>query len=158
MKVRRAEDADIDEMVEMALEFEIYLIKLDNALLQVPPPKEVFRRVLEMGFHDDKHYIVVAEEQGSLVGMADFWAYPEFLHGGLSGYLNNLYVREGQRGKGVGTMLMKTLMAEAKRRGVVAMHVPVKPKNVKAIEFYRRAGIDEQLAMMETRLDRPGKW
>jgi ribosomal protein S18 acetylase RimI-like enzyme len=158
MKIRRATERDVDGMADMALEFEIFLIKLDNTLLDAPPSKEVFKNVLRQGMDDEKHYIVVAEEGGKLAGMADFWAYPEFLHGGLSGYLNNLYVREGHRGDGLGTRLLEHLMKEAKKRGVVAMHIPVKPKNLRALEFYRKAGVDEELLMMETRLDRAGKW
>ncbi|MFH0816628.1 MAG: GNAT family N-acetyltransferase [Methanobacteriota archaeon] len=154
MKIRRATLKDVDEMAEMAYEFEGYLIKLDDTLMETPPPKAAFKKVLRQGLGDEKHYIVVAEEKGNLVGMADFWAYPEFLHGGLSGYLNNLYVREAQRGKGLGTKLLENLMEEAKRRGVVAMHIPVKPKNLRALEFYRKAGMDEELLMMERRLDR----
>jgi len=158
MKIRRATVKDVDEMAVMAYEFELFLIKLDDTLMEAPPPKTVFKKVLRQGLGDEKHYIVVAEEKGKLAGMADFWAYPEFLHGGLSGYLNNLYVRDEQRGNGLGTKLLAHLMKEAKRRGVVVMHIPVKPKNFGALEFYRKAGMDEELMMMETRLDRAGKW
>jgi len=157
MKIRRATRDDVDEMAEMAYEFELYLIKLDDTLMEVPPPKAVFAKFLRKGLDDEKHYIVVAEENGKLVGMADFWAYPEFLHGGLSGYMNNLYVREGARGAGLGSKLLEHLMAEAKKRSVVAMHIPVKPKNLRALEFYRKAGMDEELFMMERRLDRERK-
>ena len=85
-----------------------------------------------------------------------FWSgvYPEFLHGGISAYLHNLFVREGHRGKGVGKSLLSAIVTEAKERGSVAIHVPVKAKNTAAIDFYRKNGISEQLAMMETRLDR----
>ena len=154
VKIRRATTKDVDEMAEMAYEFELYLIKLDDTLMEVPPPKALFRKVLRQGLNDEKHYIVVAEEKGKLVGMADFWAYPEFLHGGMSGYMNNLYVREGFRGKGLGRTLLEHLMDAAKRRGVVAMHIPVKPMNLRALAFYRKAGMDEELLMMERRLDR----
>jgi hypothetical protein len=48
-------------------------------------------------------------------------------------------------------------MAEARARGVVAMHVPVKNKNVRAKQFYIKMGINEELAMLEARLDRDRK-
>jgi GNAT superfamily N-acetyltransferase len=149
-----AENRDIDELVEMALEFENYLLKIDDSLIQESPSKETFKEILLKGFEDDKHMIFIAEEDEKIVGFLDFWTYPEFLHGGLSGYMNNVFVREGQRGKGIGTSLLNRAVEEAKNIGVVAMHVPVKAKNVKAIEFYKKNKIDEQLFMMETRLDR----
>jgi GNAT superfamily N-acetyltransferase len=154
MIIRTAEERDVAEMVEMAHEFETHLIALDDSLMQSPPPKETFRKFLEMGFRDPKHHIIVAEEDGRLVGMADFWIYPEFLHGGLVGYLNNLFVRDGRRGRGLGKALIRELMDEARRRGMVAIHVPVKPKNVRAKKLYAEMGIDEELVMMETRLDK----
>ena len=64
-------------------------------------------------------------------------------------------MRDRHRVGGVGRALVERMLADAKGMGVVAMHVPVKAKNVKAVEFYKHVGIGEQLAMMETRLDSP---
>jgi len=154
MKIRKANMEDVDEIVRMAYEFETYLITLDNSLLQESPSKKVFKKVLINGFEDPKHCLLVAEEKGKMLGFADMWSYPEFLHGGMSAYMNNIFIREGHRGKGIGTALLKTIIKEAKRRGVVALHVPIKAKNLKSIEFHKKKGIDEQLVMMEKRLDR----
>lgn len=152
--IRPAEDGDIESIVEMAYEFETYLLRIDDSLVQEAPPMEVFKRFLLRGFGDEKHTLFVAEEDGGLLGFADFWAYPEFLHGGVAGYMNNIFVREGERGRGIGKALLDAVMDEARSMGVVAMHVPVKARNTRAIEFYKKNGIDEQLYMMETRLDR----
>jgi L-amino acid N-acyltransferase YncA len=154
MKIRKAAKRDIGEIVRMACEFENYLITIDDSLLQESPPENVFKKVLLKGFDDPKHFVIVAEEKGKLIGFADMWAYPEFLHGGLSAYMNNIFIRDGDRGKGTGTALLKAIMKEAKRRGAVALHVPIKSKNVGSIEFHKKKGIDEQLVMMEKRLDR----
>ncbi|MBI5001538.1 MAG: GNAT family N-acetyltransferase [Euryarchaeota archaeon] len=154
MKVRRATRKDSGEIVNMACEFEMYLLKIDNALIQESPPKATFRKFLSKGLDDGHHAVFVAQDGKRLVGFADLWVIPEFLHGGMSGYMTNLFVRDGVRGKGVGRALLAQVVREAKRRKVVALHVPVKPKNAKAVAFYRKMGIDEQLYMMETRLDR----
>lgn len=154
MEIREPTTDDIKEIVEMAYEFELHLLEIDDSLIQEPPSRQVFEDYLRMGFDDPKHQIIVAEEDGGLIGFADLWVYPEFLHGGISAYMHNIFVREGHRGSGVGKALLDSIVVEAAERGAVALHVPVKSKNVKAIEFYRKNGIDEQLAMMETRLDR----
>jgi GNAT superfamily N-acetyltransferase len=154
MKIRKADESDIEGIVDMAHEFELHLLDIDDSLIQEPPPRQVFKEFLLKGFDDDKHSMVVAEEGGKLLGFADIWVYPEFLHGGMSAYLHNIFVREGHRGRGIGKALLDSMVQEAKARGAVAFHVPVKAKNVKAIEFYKKNGIAEQLAMMETRLDR----
>jgi GNAT superfamily N-acetyltransferase len=154
LRIRKAKKGDIEWIVDMAREFELYLLDIDDSLIQEPPPKEVFKRVLLKGFGDEKHSIFVAEKDGRLTGFADNCVYPEFLHGGMSAYLHNIFVREGYRGQGIGKALLDTMVEEAKARGAVAIHVPVKTKNIKAIEFYMKRGIREQLAMMEVRLDR----
>jgi GNAT superfamily N-acetyltransferase len=154
MKIRKASKKDIDEIVDMAYEFELYLIGLDDSLVQESPSKNIFKKFLIAGFDDPKHYFIVAEDAGRLVGFADLWTYPEFLHGGISAYLHNLFVRESVRGTGIGKTMVDALVKEAGARGAVAIHVPVKAKNKKAIEFYKKCGINEQLAMMEARLDR----
>ena len=154
MKMRKATRKDIGEIVDMAYEFETYLLKVDNALIQESPPKAIFKKLLSKSIDDGHHAVFVAQEGKRLVGFADLWVIPEFLHGGMSGYMTNLFVREGLRGKGVGQALLAQIVKEAKSRKVVALHVPVKPKNVRAVAFYRKMGIDEQLFMMETRLDR----
>jgi GNAT superfamily N-acetyltransferase len=152
MLIRQAREWDIPELLNMAVEFEEYLLILDNSLIQEVPPKQVFEEYLRKGFKDRKHFIIVAEEDNSLIGFADFWAYPEFMHGGMVGYMNNIFVRKAHRGKGVGRLLIEKIMDEARQKKVVAMHVPVKTKNP-AVDFYIKMGIDEKLFMMETRLD-----
>ncbi len=140
MRIRPAEEKDLDTLAEMALEFETYLMTMDDTFISDVPPKKRFRRVLKQGLGDDKHRMVIALIEGNVVGFADYWAYPEALHGGLSGYLNNIYVREDYRGKGLGTRIMDHLIQDAKERGVVAMHVPVLAKNGPAVEFYEKLG------------------
>ena len=148
--IREAEEKDIPEIISMTLDFERYLIYIDDTLVQDVLPPERYEKVLREGLFDEKHRFFVIEKDSELIGYADYWAYPEFLHGGISAYLHNLYIIEGHRGKGHGTAMVKLIMDEAKMRGAVAIHVPVKTKNVKAMEFYRKRGIETVFSMMET--------
>lgn len=140
MMIRPAEENDLDTLAEMALEFETYLMTIDDTFISDIPPKMHFRRVITQGMGDEKHRMFIALDGEKVIGFADYWAYPEALHGGLSGYLNNIYLREGYRGKGLGTHFMGYLIHDAKERGVVAMHVPVLAKNGPAVEFYEKLG------------------
>jgi diamine N-acetyltransferase len=151
--IRKAEPQDIERLAEMAVDFEKYLISLDDTLMDEPLPNQRYKEILEAGFDDDKHHLFIAEDKGTIVGFADYWAYPEFLHGGLSGYLHNIYIDPKWRGKGIGTSLVEKILKDAKSKGAVAMHVPVKPTNKMALQFYKKAGIDIELIMLETRLD-----
>ncbi|MFW3146041.1 MAG: N-acetyltransferase family protein [Thermoplasmatota archaeon] len=150
---RPASGGDVERIIDLTLEFENYLIDIDDSLMSEPLPRERYKDTLLKGLDDPKHLFLVAEDDTIIIGFIDYWYYPEFLHGGLTGYMNNLYIQEGYRGLGIGTQLVNEVIRSAKEKGVVAMHVPVKPGNHKAIEFYKKMGIKEMLAMMEIRLD-----
>jgi len=152
ISIRKARMEDIERIVDLALSFEKYLIAIDDTLQQEPFPRERYRRVLLEGLNDGKHAIFVAEED-EIIAFADYWTYPEFIHGGWVGYLNNLFVDEGSRGKGIGTEMIRVILEDARSKGLVAMHVGVKPRNEDAVRFYRKLGVDEELMMMEWRLD-----
>ncbi|MFO8050350.1 MAG: GNAT family N-acetyltransferase [Thermoplasmatota archaeon] len=152
-KIRKIDRGDIERVLDLVLDFERYLIDVDDSLVSEPFPRARYMKTLLEGLYDEKHTFLVAEIDGRVIAFIDYWAYPEFLHGGLTGYMNNLYVDGDHRGKGIGSALVDHVMEEAQRKGIVAMHVPVKPLNRRAVEFYIRKGIDEQLVMMETRLD-----
>ena len=83
---------------------------------------------------------VLAEEDGSAVGFALFFHnYSTFL--GRPGlYLEDLYVLESHRGKGIGKELLAHLAKIAVERHCGRMEWAVLDWNVDAIGFYERLG------------------
>ena len=83
---------------------------------------------------------VLAEDDGQAVGFALFFHnYSTFLaQPGL--YLEDLYVLDSQRGKGVGKALLAHLAKIAVERGCGRMEWAVLDWNVDAIGFYERLG------------------
>jgi ribosomal protein S18 acetylase RimI-like enzyme len=108
--------------------------------------------VLKEGFSDPKHFFLVAEEEDKLIGFSDVWIYPEFIHGGKSAYLNNLYITKENRRTGIGSQLLSETLKKSKEEGAVALHISVLPENVIAQNFYRKNGIDWQIIMFEKKL------
>ena len=84
--------------------------------------------------------VLVAEEQGAVVGFALFFHnYSTFL--GLPGiYLEDLFVRPAHRGKGHGKALLLELARIAVQGGCGRLEWAVLDWNAPAIEFYRRLG------------------
>ncbi|HEX9275866.1 MAG TPA: GNAT family N-acetyltransferase [Casimicrobiaceae bacterium] len=68
-------------------------------------------------------------------------------HGGLEGWIDDLFVRAAHRRRGCATALVDALADDCRRRGVVALHVEVGDTNAAAIALYRRFGL-------QTRSDR----
>ncbi len=127
MNIRTAEEKDLDDIVDLAFEFENYLDELESTPDSERVSKGTLKDVLLLGFSDPKHIVLVAEEENKLVGFSDLWVYPEFIHGGHSAYLNNLFVTEKHQRKGIGSDLLRETIERAKERKAVALHISVLP-------------------------------
>ena len=63
-----------------------------------------------------------------------------FEYGGRDGFLDELYLDEKYRGRGIGRQTMEFVEAQAREMGVNAVHLEATHGNEPAIELYRRAG------------------
>jgi GNAT superfamily N-acetyltransferase len=63
-----------------------------------------------------------------------------FEYGGRDAFLDELYVDEKYRGRGIGRQTMEFVEAQARELGVNALHLEATRGNEPAIELYRRVG------------------
>ena len=61
---------------------------------------------------------------------------------GKDAFLDELYVREHVRSRGLGELAMQTIEAEARAMGVEAIHLQVDPENEPAKALYRQSGFE----------------
>ncbi|MEM9130291.1 MAG: GNAT family N-acetyltransferase [Pseudomonadota bacterium] len=73
--------------------------------------------------------------------------------GGLDGYLDELYIRQGVRGRGLATEILTALPETLAEAGLRAMHLEVSRANAKTIELYRKRRFEprEQYMLMSRR-------
>lgn len=152
MTIRPVKDEDIDGIVDLACEFERYLDELESTPESERISRQTIKDVLLEGFSDPKHVILVVEEDEKLIGLSDFWVYPEFIHGGQSAYLNNLFILENYRRKGTGSKLLSETIEKVKEKNAVALHISILPENIIAQNFYKKFGIDWEIKMLELKL------
>ena len=62
-------------------------------------------------------------------------------HGGLSGYVDDLYVKPEFRRMGAGDALLNELFAECRARGCKFVHVEVGDSNAPALALYAKFGL-----------------
>lgn len=70
--------------------------------------------------HDPQHEIecrVAVAGDGSLAGLVHFFPHANTWYGARSCYLNDLFVRPGIRGGGIGSLLIDAVVDEARRQG-----------------------------------------
>lgn len=58
--------------------------------------------------------------------------------GGLDGFIDEIYIRAGVRGRGVGSEVITALVAMLKSVGMKALHLEVEPANTRALRLYQR--------------------
>ena len=78
-----------------------------------------------------------------------------FEYRGCDAYVDELYIAEEYRGRGIGRQAMAFAESAVRERGVNAMHLEVSRDNEAALELYRRAGyVDHGRYLMTKWLDR----
>jgi len=83
----------------------------------------------------DVCHIYVARTAGDRVtGFCAFWLVVDEAH------INNLAVRPQARGQGLGTLLMRRVLTEARRLGAVRATLEVRASNDRARRFYETMG------------------
>ena len=148
--IRKAEDKDIDDLVELIILFEQAIEEIykgDFSGLNID--KKIIKDVLIEGFNEKYHTILVIEENGQLIGFGDVWIYPEFGHAGYSAYLHNFFVKKEHQGKGLGKKLLGELITFAQNKKATAFHITTSFKNKNAIALYKKMGIDDEGLLLD---------
>jgi len=119
-----------------------YVLDLIQALADYEnAPQEMINtteHLIEDGFGKDKVFdCLVAEIEQKVIGFALFYTgYSTWK--GKTLYLEDFYVEENLRGKGIGKMLFDAVIVEAKCRKVKRMDWQVLDWNAPAITFYKK--------------------
>ena len=148
--IRKAEDKDINDLVELIILFEQAIEEIykgDFSGLNID--KKIIKDVLIEGFNEKYHTILVIEENGQLIGFGDMWIYPEFGHAGYSAYLHNFFVKKEYQGKGLGKKLLGELISLAQNKKATAFHITTSFKNKNAIALYKKMGIDDEGLLLD---------
>ncbi|MCK0068537.1 MULTISPECIES: GNAT family N-acetyltransferase [Kordiimonas] len=96
----------------------------------------------DAAFGEGKRFnILVAEEEGNVVGMATYYERFHIWFGEDLIEIDDLYVSNDARGHGIGSKLLKEIGRMGKERGV---HIRwgVERENFSTIAFYRRMGVE----------------
>lgn len=80
------------------------------------------------------HIFVVRTEEQPVVGFCAFWLVFDEIH------INNVAIRPGFRGQGIGTALMHHILAEAATLGARRATLEVRASNEAARRLYERLG------------------
>ena len=132
-EIREATPADEEVIVEMMREF--------YAIEHLPWDEAVARRALRGLLSDRRAGVAfIVREASAIAGylVLTFGYSLEFQ--GRDALVDELYVREGVRGRGVGSALIASAEALCHAEGIRAMHLEVDRCNERARRLYHRSG------------------
>ena len=93
--------------------------------------------------------ILLAEEQGQILGMLSYSTRHDLYHAAKTGLIEVLVVREGVRGKGIGSALIEETIHRGRQEGWAEVSVSTIPDNQQAISFYRSHGLEDEAILLE---------
>jgi GNAT superfamily N-acetyltransferase len=132
LSIRPATKQDMSSLSEMIHEFAKF-----EKLSAVVTESDLIRD----GFGaDPKFRVLLAEWDGKLAGYALFFDYYSTFEGRAALFLEDIYVRQAFRGKGIGQALMARVAGIARQENCFGMRWEVLDWNTPAIDFYKKMG------------------
>ena len=131
--IRKANSDDVKDILRLLIELAVYEKEPDAV-------KVTEQELIRDGFGENpKYQCILAEIDNTIVGLA-FYTPRYSTWVGDTLHLEDLIVTEKMRGKGIGTVLYKSFLEEAKRRDVNRVEWSVLDWNKPAIDFYKKTG------------------
>lgn len=126
---------DIDTITLMMQDF----YAIDGYAMSVEASKKLFAEFLLDG-NLGKAWLIFSD--GTIAGYLILTFIFSFEYGGRIGFLDELYIKEEMRGKGIGKKAIAFVQEEARKAHVKTMYLEVEPHNEKAQQLYLASGFE----------------
>ncbi len=134
LSIRPARPSDVPALHAMIVEF---------AAFERLPVHATQERLLHDGFGERPRFrLLMAEWEGGMAGYALFFDYYSTFEGRPAIFLEDVYVRDAYRGKGIGKALLARVAAAAREEGCFGVRWEVLDWNTPAINFYKKLGAE----------------
>jgi L-amino acid N-acyltransferase len=136
--IRTAREEDLPAILDIYN----HIITNTTAVYHYQPHTMEMRKAWYDGRVKDGFPVFVAEDDGKVVG---FSSYGPFRPWPAYKYTmeNSVYVTDGQRGKGIGKLLMEPLISHARAHDVHAIIAVVDASNDASVQLHRNFGFEE---------------
>ncbi len=139
--MREAQAVDVPALLGLWEEFVAHEEAFDPDEFDIgPAERRRYEDLFVSKLSDPGAAIFVAEDGGRLVGYTMGWKRPRILAKGSTGYVNDVFVTEGARRQGVGTALVRTILAWFQAEGVSKVDLYVYAENEKGKGLYDHLG------------------
>ena len=136
MQVRRIKSTDKDEYIKLVAEF-----YHSDAVLAPVDSSHFDKTFAELMRSDERIVCYIAESDGEIAGYALIARFFSQEAGGEVAWLDEIYIRDGFRGKGAGTAIINKVFEEFE--DAAAFRLEIEPENEGAERLYKRLGFQK---------------
>ena len=139
---------DLEQVVDLWFQLTRYVNPMDGFYRIMPDARDKYRGYLERVLGDRNYAVFVAEIDDRVVGfaMGRINRAPSVVLPNTVGYIENIFIAEGQRGDGCGTALCERLFVWFRERGIDHVELFYQMANKGAEAFWRKMGFTTWLA------------
>lgn len=146
IEIRKASTLDTTKLVALAA-------ALMDEIGDTPGSQAQISRLFSEIEHSDSDEVLVAKDDGALVGMLLVHYRRAMSRGSWIAEVDDMYVKPDYRGQGVGRMLLDSAARAAQHRDATALVAGVGETNDKACDFYLAHGFSETGRVLARRLE-----
>ena len=147
VRIESADNEDVNALVELWIELASDQRRHGSHLDAEANRSVIHQTMLQ---HVVTETAFLAEEDGEIVGFATFEEDTGRYRLDVSrGIIHNIYVRAGDRGRGIGSELLAAVEATLQTSGVDVVSLQAMAPNDRAVRFYRRHGYEPHRIELE---------
>ncbi|WP_436517462.1 N-acetyltransferase family protein [Ekhidna sp. To15] len=137
MEIRKARKEDVIHIIAMLADDELGS-KRENFIDPLP---RVYYDSFEKIDQDPNQHLVVAEENGEVIGTAQLSFIPYLTYqGGVRSQIEAVRIKSSMRGKGIGEKLFKWMIEKAQSSGAHLIQLTTDKQRSDALRFYEKLG------------------
>lgn len=144
MIIRKAEETDFKQVLDLQLELEKTECKFDSNLVEGCYDTNEGKRRLKNRIMDKNQIFLVAQSDDEIIGFIDGRIMDEAIwYKEKVGILEHICVGKEYRKKGIAMLLLKKFEEEIKKMGAKYIQILAFPNNNPAIDLYKKYGYKE---------------
>ncbi|HSW88021.1 MAG TPA: GNAT family N-acetyltransferase [Candidatus Saccharimonadales bacterium] len=133
MNVRFATSNDKAQVFKLLDEF-------SSLLKTVDIPSKVGEHIFDEVISRNDTKIFVVEENNQLLGLATFYLLPNIRHGWKRGHIEDFFVTNNSRSKGLGTFLFSSIKDYCRKNNIKVIKLDSGNELITAHSFYKKNG------------------
>ena len=129
VEIRKIEKQDLDFVYKSICELENEILDLD-----------VFERIFNENISNPRNVYLIAENESEGLGFISFHTQNLLHHCGLVGEIQEFFIHQKYRGKGVGRLLINEIKNFAEQHNLKSIEVTTNKKRVENVAIYENLG------------------